>query len=105
MSSLLGCKVTIKAGDLVVTRMDLMRVGNRLVGLVTLIDADAARFFFLARSADSQMEFDLELAKRQSAETRQGPSSSPNENSRDSTTPSRARKPSASTSSDHSAVK
>ena len=27
---------------------------------------DACRFFFLARSADSQMDFDLELAKKQS---------------------------------------
>ena len=29
---------------------------------------DACRFFFLSRSADSQMDFDLELAKRQSAD-------------------------------------
>ncbi|MDP2728615.1 MAG: DALR anticodon-binding domain-containing protein, partial [Dehalococcoidia bacterium] len=29
---------------------------------------DACRFFFLARSADSQMDFDLALAKRHSAE-------------------------------------
>jgi arginyl-tRNA synthetase len=36
--------------------------------VVDEVGADAARFFFLARSADSQMEFDLELAKRQSAE-------------------------------------
>jgi arginyl-tRNA synthetase len=32
------------------------------------VGADACRFFFLSRSADSQMDFDLELAKRQSAE-------------------------------------
>ena len=36
--------------------------------VVDEVGADAARFFFLSRSADSQMEFDLELAKRQSAE-------------------------------------
>ena len=30
--------------------------------------ADACRFFFLQRSADAQMEFDIDLAKRQSAE-------------------------------------
>ena len=30
--------------------------------------ADACRFFFLCRSADSQMDFDLELAKKQSAD-------------------------------------
>ena len=29
---------------------------------------DACRFFFLSRSADSQMDFDLELAKRESAD-------------------------------------
>ena len=36
--------------------------------IVEEVGADAARFFFLSRSADSQMEFDLELAKRQSSE-------------------------------------
>ena len=30
--------------------------------------ADTCRFFFLCRSADSQMDFDLELAKKQSAD-------------------------------------
>ncbi len=30
------------------------------------VGADACRFFFLSRSADSQMDFDLELAKKQS---------------------------------------
>jgi len=32
------------------------------------VGVDACRFFFLARSADSQMDFDLELAKKESAE-------------------------------------
>ncbi|RLC69566.1 MAG: arginine--tRNA ligase, partial [Chloroflexi bacterium] len=36
--------------------------------LVEEVGPDACRFFFLSRSADSQMDFDLELAKRQSAE-------------------------------------
>ena len=36
--------------------------------LVEEVGADACRFFFLARSADSHMDFDLELAKQQSAE-------------------------------------
>ena len=36
--------------------------------LVEEVGADACRFFFLARSADSHMDFDLELAKEQSAE-------------------------------------
>ena len=46
------------------------RSGNIVLmrDIVTEVGADAARFFFLARSADSQMEFDLELAKRQSSE-------------------------------------
>jgi arginyl-tRNA synthetase len=53
---------------------ELVRLSKRSGNIVFMRDvveevgADAARFFFLARSADSQMEFDLELAKRQSAE-------------------------------------
>jgi arginyl-tRNA synthetase len=53
---------------------ELVRLSKRSGNIVLIRDvvdevgADAARFFFLARSADSQMEFDLELAKRQSAE-------------------------------------
>ena len=30
--------------------------------------ADACRFFFLSRTADAQMDFDMELAKKQSAD-------------------------------------
>lgn len=46
------------------------RAGNiiTLRELVKEVGADACRFFFLSRSADSQMEFDLDLAKRQSNE-------------------------------------
>jgi arginyl-tRNA synthetase len=53
---------------------ELVRLSKRAGNIVLMRDvvdevgADAARFFFLSRSADSQMEFDLELAKRQSAE-------------------------------------
>ena len=53
---------------------ELVRLSKRSGNIVLIRDvvdevgADAARFFFLSRSADSQMEFDLELAKRQSAE-------------------------------------
>jgi len=32
------------------------------------VGADAARFFFLLRKADSQLDFDLELAKKQSTD-------------------------------------
>ena len=51
---------------------DIVRLSKRSGDIITLrevieeVGADACRFFFLARSADSQMEFDLELAKQQS---------------------------------------
>jgi arginyl-tRNA synthetase len=46
-----------RSGDIVILREVIDEVG-----------ADACRFFFAARSADSQMDFDLELAKKQSAD-------------------------------------
>ncbi len=60
--------VSFRRGD------ELVRLSKRSGNIVLMRDvvdevgADAARFFFLSRSADSQMEFDLELAKRQSAD-------------------------------------
>ena len=51
-----------------------MRVSKRTGDLVTLrelveeVGPDACRYFFLSRSPESQMEFDLELAKKQSDE-------------------------------------
>jgi arginyl-tRNA synthetase len=51
-----------------------VRMGKRSGEFVTLsevldeVGTDAARFFFLLRKADSQLEFDLELAKKQSAD-------------------------------------
>ncbi len=60
--------VTLRRGG------ELVRVSKRSGDLITLrevveeVGADACRFFFLARSADSQMDFDLELAKKESAE-------------------------------------
>ncbi|MDA8216328.1 MAG: DALR anticodon-binding domain-containing protein, partial [Dehalococcoidales bacterium] len=50
-------RMSKRTGDIVTLREVLEEVGR-----------DACRFFFLARSADSQMDFDLELAKTQSAE-------------------------------------
>ena len=46
------------------------RKGNiiPLIDLVEEIGADACRFLFLSRSHDSQLDFDLELAKKASAE-------------------------------------
>ncbi len=60
--------VTLCRGD------ELVRVSKRSGDIITLrevveeVGADACRFFFLSRSADSQMDFDLELAKKQSAD-------------------------------------
>ncbi|MDP2663729.1 MAG: arginine--tRNA ligase [Dehalococcoidia bacterium] len=50
-------KVSKRTGELVTLREVMDEVG-----------VDACRFFFLARSADSQMDFNLALAKRHSAE-------------------------------------
>ncbi len=58
--------VTLRRGD------ELVRISKRSGDIITLrevveeVGADACRFFFLSRSADSQMDFDLELAKKQS---------------------------------------
>ncbi|MEE8369684.1 MAG: arginine--tRNA ligase [Dehalococcoidia bacterium] len=60
--------VTLKRGDKVV------RLSKRAGEIITLrevveeVGADAARFNFVARAAASHIDFDLELAKRQSAE-------------------------------------
>jgi arginyl-tRNA synthetase len=51
-----------------------VRMGKRLGEFVSLqevleeVGKDAARFFFLMRKAESHLDFDLELAKRESAE-------------------------------------
>jgi len=53
---------------------ELVRVSKRSGDIITLrevvdeVGVDACRFFFLSRSADSQMDFDLELAKKESAD-------------------------------------
>ena len=60
--------VTLRRGD------ELVRVSKRSGDIITLrevvdeVGIDACRFFFASRSADSQMDFDLELAKKQSAD-------------------------------------
>ena len=60
--------VTLKRGD------EFVRLSKRTGDIVPLseviqeVGADACRYFFLARSPDSHMDFDLELAARQSAE-------------------------------------
>ena len=60
--------VTLKRGG------EVVRLSKRTGEIITLrevveeVGADAARYNFVARAADSHMEFDLELAKRQSSE-------------------------------------
>jgi arginyl-tRNA synthetase len=60
--------VTLKRGT------EVVRLSKRAGEIITLrevveeVGADAVRFFFVGRSADSHMDFDIELAKRQSAE-------------------------------------
>jgi len=60
--------VTLHRGD------ELVRISKRSGDIITLhevvdeVGVDACRFFFLSRSADSQMDFDLELAKKESAD-------------------------------------
>jgi arginyl-tRNA synthetase len=43
-------------------------VGISLKEMIDEVGADAVRYFFLLRSSDAQMEFDVELAKQQSSE-------------------------------------
>ncbi len=60
--------VTLRRGQ------EVVRVSKRSGDIITLrevveeVGADTCRFFFLSRSADAQMDFDLELAKKQSAD-------------------------------------
>jgi len=60
--------VTLRRGG------EIVRVSKRSGDIITLrelveeVGPDVCRFFFLSRSADSQMDFDLELAKKQSAD-------------------------------------
>jgi len=60
--------VTLKRGG------EIVRLSKRTGDIITLrevveeVGADAVRYFLLSRSADSQMDFDLELAKEQSDE-------------------------------------
>jgi arginyl-tRNA synthetase len=65
---LLTQMVKIKRGD------ETVKVSKRAGELLTLkelvdeVGPDACRFFFLSRSPDSQMDFDMELAKRESSD-------------------------------------
>jgi len=69
-------RLTVIISQMVTLRRgrELVRVSKRSGDIITLrevldeVGIDACRFFFLSRSADSQMDFDLELAKRESAD-------------------------------------
>ncbi|TET42948.1 MAG: arginine--tRNA ligase [Dehalococcoidia bacterium] len=60
--------VTLRRGQ------EIVKVSKRGGDIITLkevvdeVGSDACRFIFLSRSADSQMDFDIKLAKRQSAD-------------------------------------
>jgi arginyl-tRNA synthetase len=60
--------VTLRRGE------EIVKISKRSGDIITLrevideVGTDACRFIFLSRSADSQMDFDVELAKRQSAD-------------------------------------
>ncbi len=60
--------VSLKSGG------QVMRVSKRTGELITLreliaeVGPDACRFFFLSRSPESQMDFDIELARKESSE-------------------------------------
>jgi len=65
---IIGQLVGLKRGG------ETVRFSKRAGEIITLREVideagpDACRFFFLQRSADSQMDFDIDLAKRQSSE-------------------------------------
>ena len=68
LTVLISQMVTLKRGD------EVVRASKRTGDFVTLLEltdevgADACRYFFLARTPSTQMEFDLELAKQESSE-------------------------------------
>ena len=68
LTILISQMVTLKRGT------EVVRASKRTGDFVTLreladeVGSDACRYFFLARSPSTQMEFDLELAKRESSE-------------------------------------
>lgn len=68
LTILISQMVTLKKGDEVVKASK--RTGDFITvkELIEEVGSDACRYFFLTRSASSQMEFDMELAKKSSNE-------------------------------------
>ena len=68
LTILIAQMVTLKRGN------EVVRASKRTGDFVTLreladeVGSDACRYFFLARTPSTQMEFDLELAKRETSE-------------------------------------
>ena len=60
--------VTLKRGEEIVKMSKRTGDSISLREVIEEVGADACRFFFLQRTADSHMDFDLELAKKQSAD-------------------------------------
>src|SRR5207253_7655394 len=60
--------VSVKRGQETVRMSRRAGVGISLADMLDEVGPDALRYFFLLRSADAQMEFDVELARRQSSE-------------------------------------
>jgi arginyl-tRNA synthetase len=60
--------VTLRSGDVAVRASKRSGVMVTLKELVDEVGSDACRYFFLSRSPESQMEFDLDLAKSQSTD-------------------------------------
>ena len=68
LSVLLVQLVSVKRGEETVRMSRRAGVGISLKEMLDEVGPDAVRYFFLLRSADAQMEFDVELARRQSSE-------------------------------------
>jgi arginyl-tRNA synthetase len=60
--------VSVKRGTETVRMSRRAGVGISLAEMLDEVGPDALRYFFLLRSADAQMEFDVELARKQSNE-------------------------------------
>ena len=60
--------VSVKRGSETVRMSKRAGVGVSLKEMLDEVGPDALRYFFLLRSADAQMEFDVDLAKRQSSD-------------------------------------
>ncbi len=68
LSVLLVQLVSVKQGEETVRMSRRAGVGISLKEMIDEVGPDAVRYFFLLRSADAQMEFDVDLARRQSSE-------------------------------------